>query len=155
MKQLLKKNTYRVVGEILTEKSDALVVNDEGTQVRRVNPLPKFDLEDVQSRTVVAENFSKNMDGGGGSGGGGGNGDGGPSIEAVQKLFAAAGKVLMVRVRHPGMQTPAGATAQSGLDLIVTPNSSVHALVEFASAEEAAKAAGPTVYSHHTLSLNS
>lgn len=134
MKQLLKKNTHRVVAEILTEKSEALVVNDEGTHVRRANPLPTFDLEDVQSRTIVAENFSKNM------GGGGGGGGDGPSIEAVQKLFAAAGKVLMVRVRHPGSQSPAGATAPSGLDLIVTPNSSVHALVEFSTAGEASKA---------------
>jgi len=46
----------------------------------------------------------------------------------------------MVRVRHPGMQTSAGATAASGLDLIVTPNSAVHALVEFSTVEEAATA---------------
>jgi La-related protein 7 len=49
-------------------------------------------------------------------------------------------RYMMVRVRHPGMQTPAGATAASGLDLIVTPNSAIHALVEFASPAEAANA---------------
>lgn len=91
MKQLLKKNTHRVVAEILTEKSEALVVNDEGTHVRRANPLPTFDLEDVQSRTIVAENFSKNM------GGGGGGGDG--HVMAIE------------RARHPVVERllPAGA----------------------------------------------
>jgi hypothetical protein len=33
MKQLLKKNPPRVVGEILALSSEALVVNEQGTQV--------------------------------------------------------------------------------------------------------------------------
>ena len=92
MKQLLKKNPPKVVAEILTEKSEALVVNDEGTQIRRATPLPKFDIEDVQARTIVAENFGPNF---GGVGVNLGGGDG-PSVDAVSKVFSAAGKVLMV-----------------------------------------------------------
>ena len=47
----------------------------------------------------------------------------------------------MVRVRHPGMQTQAGATKPSGLDLIATPSNAVHALIEFKTREDATKAA--------------
>ncbi len=54
---------------------------------------------------------------------------------------SAAGDVAMVRVRHPGMQTPAGATKPSGLDLIATPSNAVHALIEFKTRDDAARAA--------------
>ena len=47
----------------------------------------------------------------------------------------------MVRVRHPGMQTPAGAAKPSGLDLIATPSNAVHALIEFKTRDDAARAA--------------
>ena len=126
MKQLLKKHPCTVVAEILRDTSASLVVSDDNTQVRRRHPLPKFDLVDIQTRTVVAENFPRGGDG--------------PSIDAVREMFAVAGEVLMVRVRHPGMQTPAVAAMPSGLDLVITPNTATHALVEFKSVEEAAKA---------------
>ena len=64
-----------------------------------------------------------------------------PTIESVRDLFSAAGDVAMVRVRHQWMQTPAGATKPSGLDLIATPSNAVHALIEFNTRDDAARAA--------------
>ena len=125
MKTLLKKHPpIETVAAILREHSEALVVSEDGIRVRRATPLPDIDLEDVQARTVVAENFKTP-----------------PTIESVRELFAAAGDVAMVRVRHPGMQTPAGATKPSGLDLIATPSNAVHALIEFKTRDDAARAA--------------
>ena len=123
MKQLLKKHPHTVVADILAEKSTLLIVDDARAKLRRAQPLPDFDLEDVQSRTVVAENFGADA----------------PTIDGVRERFAPAGEVLMVRVRHPGMQTPAGATAKSGLDLVHVASGAVHALVEFATRDAAAR----------------
>lgn len=123
MKQLLKKHPHTVVADILAENSTLLIVDDARAKLRRAQPLPDFDLEDVQSRTVVAENFGADT----------------PTIDGVRERFAPAGEVLMVRVRHPGMQTPAGATAKSGLDLVHVASGAVHALVEFATRDDAAR----------------
>ena len=123
VKQLLKKHPHTVVADILAEKSSLLIVDDARAKLRRAQPLPDFDLEDVQSRTVVAENFGADA----------------PTIDGVRERFAPAGEVLMVRVRHPGMQTPAGATAKSGLDLVHVASGAVHALVEFATRDAAAR----------------
>ena len=123
VKQLLKKHPHTVVADILAEKSTLLIVDDARAKLRRAQPLPDFDLEDVQSRTVVAENFGADT----------------PTIDGVRQRFLPAGEVLMVRVRHPGMQTPAGATAKSGLDLVHVASGAVHALVEFATREDAAR----------------
>ena len=123
MKQLLKKHPHTVVADILAEKSTLLIVDDARAKLRRAQPLPDFDLEDVQSRTVVAENFGADT----------------PTIDGVRERFAPAGEVLMVRVRHPGMQTPAGATSKSGLDLVHVASGAVHALVEFATRDAAAR----------------
>ena len=123
MKQLLKKHPHTVVADILAEKSTLLIVDDARAKLRRAQPLPDFDLEDVQSRTVVAENFGADA----------------PTIDGVRERFAPAGEVLMVRVRHPGMQTPAGTTAKSGLDLVHVASGAVHALVEFATRDAAAR----------------
>ena len=126
MKTLLKKHPpIETVAAILREHSEALVVSEDGIRVRRATPLPDIDLEDVQARTVVAENFKTP-----------------PTIESVRDLFSAAGDVAMVRVRHPGMQTPAGATKPSGLDLIATPSNAVHALIEFKTRDDAALRGG-------------
>ena len=125
MKTLLKKHPpIETVAAILREHSECLVVSEDGIRVRRTEPLPDIDLEDVQARTVVAENFKDQ-----------------PTIESVMAQFSVAGDVAMVRVRHPGMQTQAGATKPSGLDLIATPSNAVHALIEFKTREDATKAA--------------
>ena len=55
MKTLLKKHPpIETVAAILREHSECLVVSDDGIRVRRTEPLPDIDHEDVQARTVVA-----------------------------------------------------------------------------------------------------
>ncbi|CAI5536851.1 unnamed protein product [Closterium sp. Naga37s-1] len=64
--------------------SPFLVVGEDGKKVRRAVALGEVDLEEVQARTVVAENLPEDH-----------------SIPAMEALFAKAGKVKMVRVCKP------------------------------------------------------
>ena len=162
MKQLLKKHPpVPTVAAIVAERSKSLLVDASKTKIRRAEPLPEYDLEDIQARTVVAENLGFE-----------------PTVEGVVKkftldVFAAAEfgtkkeelpetygddgahddtnkpplitdsaresvsvAPSMVRVRHPGMATPAEVCkATTGLDLVRVASSSTHALVEYASRE--------------------
>ena len=161
MKQLLKKHPpVATVAAIVAERSKSLLVDESKTKIRRAEPLPEYDLEDIQARTVVAENLGFE-----------------PTVEGVVKkftldVFAAAEfgtkkeetsetsgdtsahddtnkpplitndresvsvAPSMVRVRHPGMATPAEVCkATTGLDLVRVASGSTHALVEYASRE--------------------
>jgi La-related protein 7 len=156
MKQLLKKHPpVATVAAIVAERSRVLVVDETLGKIRRAEPLPDFDLEDIQARTVVAENLGAE-----------------PTVEGVAKAFAldvvaedastnddvqktndvpnenvpnAAIKNTnatrsvppsMVRVRHPGMQTPAGVcAATTGLDLVRVASGATHALIEYETRE--------------------
>ena len=72
MKTLLKKHPpIETVAAILRQHSEALVVSEDGIRVQRATPLPDIDLEDVQARTVVAENFKTQ-----------------PTIESVRNVFS-------------------------------------------------------------------
>ncbi|CAI5980078.1 unnamed protein product [Closterium sp. NIES-64] len=126
--------------------SPFLVVGEDGKKVRRAVALGEVDLEEVQARTVVAENLPEDH-----------------SIPAMEALFAKAGKVKMVRVCKPeaansanqaaiaAAAAGAGAGAGGGNsgrhghkqhahhhDLVVT--NKLHALVEYESVEEAERA---------------
>ena len=157
MKQLLKKHPpVATVAAILAERSKSLLVDESKTKIRRAEPLPEYDLEDIQARTVVAENLGFE-----------------PTVEGVVKkftldVFAAAESGTkkehdetedgeeahddtnkpaitnetisvapsMVRVRHPGMATQAEVCkATTGLDLVRVASGSTHALIEYASRE--------------------
>jgi La-related protein 7 len=162
MKQLLKKHPpVATVAAIVAERSKSVLVDESKTKIRRAEPLPEYDLEDIQARTVVAENLGFE-----------------PTVEGVVKkftldVFAAAEfgtkkeetsetsgdtsahddtnkpplitdsaresvsvAPSMVRVRHPGMATQAEVCkATTGLDLVRVASSSTHALVEYASRE--------------------
>ena len=79
---------YRVVGDCLST-SDNLEVNDEGTKVRRKEPLPDYD-ETTPSRTVVAVNLPFEN----------------PSIENVAEMFSQSGDIALVRILRPGKPLP-------------------------------------------------
>ncbi|XP_014680144.1 PREDICTED: la-related protein 6-like [Priapulus caudatus] len=120
MKSLTKD--YRNVAYSL-RKSEKLRVNDEGTKVKRIEPLPDWD-ETTPSRTIVAMNLPLEI----------------PSIETVSQMFSKCGEISLVRILRPGKAVPPD----------VRPHAASHpeigqtmcALVEFekaASAENAEK----------------
>ena len=79
---------YRVVAYSLRQ-SDKLEVNEEGTKVRRKDPLPDYD-ETTPSRTVVAVNLPSEN----------------PTIENVAELFSKCGDIALVRILKPGKAIP-------------------------------------------------
>jgi hypothetical protein len=104
------------------------VVSPDGRKVRRSQPLPDVNLFDIQMRTVVAENLPAN-----------------PTIESMEALFGAVGKVNMVRICHPegansATQSAREAQAKSkdGPSLLVSTRQ--HAVVEMGSVELADRA---------------
>ncbi|XP_069681668.1 la-related protein 6 [Periplaneta americana] len=111
---------WRVVAAALA-RSTKLQINDAGTKLRRLAPLPAYD-ETTPSRTVVAAPLPHDR----------------PTIESVAQLFACHGDVALVRILRPGNPVPADARAFLARRPELT--GVVCALVEFATAEVAQRA---------------
>eukprot|EP00873_Tetraselmis_striata_P041838 jgi/Tetstr1/462102/TSEL_007170.t1 len=106
--------------------SKQLVVSADGNAVRRKTPLPEMDTAEVAERTVIAEHLPRDKQ----------------SIEALTELFSKCGTVNIVRVCQPGqVKSPAqmeDGARQPAHNQIVS--NQMHALVEYATPEEAALA---------------
>ncbi|XP_034246092.1 uncharacterized protein LOC117648045 [Thrips palmi] len=108
---------WRVVAHAL-KQSTKLEVNEAGTKLRRVDPLPAYD-QTTPSRTVVAINLPHDK----------------PTIESVAELFRCCGDIALVRILRPGNPIPADVRA------FVAKHPEMHgvvsALVEFVRTESA------------------
>uniref|UniRef100_A0A8R7QC11 HTH La-type RNA-binding domain-containing protein n=1 Tax=Triticum urartu TaxID=4572 RepID=A0A8R7QC11_TRIUA len=69
--------------------SSKLVVSGDGKRVKRRHPFTESDMQEFQSRIVVAENLP-----------------GDPSYQNLMKIFSAVGSVRTIRTCYP--QTPNG-----------------------------------------------
>ncbi|KAK3136364.1 hypothetical protein QOZ80_5BG0432800 [Eleusine coracana subsp. coracana] len=103
--------------------SSKLVVSEDGKRVKRQELFTESDLQELQSRIVVAENLP-----------------GDPSYQNLKKIFSAVASVISIRTCYP--QTPNGtgpATNRSAkLDMLFA--NKLHAFVEYETAEDAEKA---------------
>lgn len=103
--------------------SSKLVVSDDGKRIKRRQPFTESDMQDFQSRIVVAENLP-----------------GDPSYQNLMKIFSVVGSVRAIRTCYP--QTPNGtgpATNRSAkLDMLFA--NKLHAFVEYETREDAEKA---------------
>lgn len=79
---------FRVVAFTL-RSSDKLEINEEGTKVRRRDPLPEYD-ETTPSRSVVVINLPMEN----------------PSIETVAEIFSKCGEITLIRILRPGKSIP-------------------------------------------------
>ncbi|GLJ07369.1 hypothetical protein SUGI_0065470 [Cryptomeria japonica] len=115
-------NNHALVGAALRSSSQ-LVVSEDGKKVKRLHPLPDIDIEEVQSRTIVAENLPSDY-----------------SIQNLEKLFGGVGNVKMVRVCDPHVYNDSGSLSMrhSKNDMLVS--NRLHALVEYQTVEQAEKA---------------
>lgn len=111
---------WRVVAEAL-KRSTKLEINEAGTKLRRVDPLPAYD-ETTPSRTVVAVKMPIDR----------------PSVENVSRLFAGCGEIALVRVLRPGNPVPAD--VRQFLNKNPSLVNCVCALVEFTESEAAREA---------------
>ncbi|XP_050326932.1 uncharacterized protein LOC126757235 [Bactrocera neohumeralis] len=87
VRQLTKE--WKVVGDALRRKSQKIELNDLGTKVRRIEPLPNFD-ETMPSRTVVACDLPLDK----------------LTIEKVSEIFSKCGEIALIRILKPGMAIP-------------------------------------------------
>ncbi|CAK1547816.1 unnamed protein product [Leptosia nina] len=111
---------WRVVAEAL-KKSTKLEINEAGTKLRRIDPLPAYD-ETTPSRTVVAVKMPIDR----------------PSVENVSRLFAGCGEIALVRVLRPGNPVPAD--VRQFLNKNPSLVNCVCALVEYTESEAARSA---------------
>lgn len=111
---------WRVVAYAL-KRSNKLEINEAGTKLRRLEPLPKYD-ETTPSRTVVAVHMPIDK----------------PTIENVAELFKNCGEIALIRILRPGNPIPADVRQ------FINKNPSlagvVCALVEFVASESARNA---------------
>lgn len=115
-------SNYALVTAALRTSSQ-LVVSEDGKKVRRVTPMSDAEIEELQSRTVVAENLPEDH-----------------TNENIEKIFAGVGSVKTVRICHP--QAANGSNLSGSryprTDMLVS--NKLHALVEYETVEQAEKA---------------
>ncbi|XP_043718845.1 la-related protein 6B-like [Telopea speciosissima] len=106
------------------QTSSKLVVSEDGKKVRRLHPLTESDMEELQSRIVIAENLPEDH-----------------SYQNLMKIFSAVGSVKTIRTCQP--QTANGGSAAASrvakMDNMFFSNK-VHAFVEYKTVELAEKA---------------
>lgn len=111
---------WRVVAQALL-RSKKLEINEAGTKLRRLEPLPQYD-ETTPSRTIVAVHMPIEK----------------PTIENVAELFRNCGEIALIRILRPGNPIPADVRQ------FINKNPSlagmVCALVEFVQSESARNA---------------
>ncbi|KAL5997927.1 hypothetical protein ACLOJK_008861 [Asimina triloba] len=103
--------------------SSKLVVSDDGKKVRRQHPFTEADVEELQSRIVVAENLPEDH-----------------SYQNLMKIFSAVGSVKAIRTCPPQATNGAvPASSRSGkVDMPLA--NKLHAFVEYESIDLAEKA---------------
>ncbi|PSN51236.1 hypothetical protein C0J52_10550 [Blattella germanica] len=111
---------WRVVASALA-RSTKLQINEAGTKLRRLAPLPQYD-ETTPSRTVVAMHLPHDK----------------PTIESVAELFSCYGEIALIRILRPGNPVPAD--VRSFVSKRPELTGVVCALVEYVQAESARRA---------------
>lgn len=111
------------LGKILCN-STKLVVSEDGKKVRRQHPLSEKDMEELQSRIIVAENLPEDH-----------------CHQNLMRIFSVVGSVKMIRTCQP--QTTNGGLSSGSRTAkydSMLPNNKLHAFVEYETAELAEKA---------------
>lgn len=111
---------WRVVAQALL-RSKRLEINEAGTKLRRLEPLPQYD-QTAPSRTIVAVHMPIEK----------------PTIENVAELFSPCGEIALIRVLRPGNPIPAD--VRQFINKNPSLSGMVCALVEFVDSESARKA---------------
>ncbi|GAB2222523.1 hypothetical protein Drorol1_Dr00016641 [Drosera rotundifolia] len=112
----LANNDYYLLVQAL-RSSSKLVLSPDGKKVKRRTPFTEHYKDDLQCRTVVAENLPDDH-----------------SYQNLEKIFGAVGSVQAIRLCHPQEAN----ASRSKSDLVIC--NKLHALVEYENAEVAERA---------------
>ncbi|XP_010507427.1 PREDICTED: la-related protein 6C [Camelina sativa] len=88
--------------------SSKLVVSEDGKKVKRTSPFTERDREELQGRTVVAENLPDDH-----------------SYQNLEKIFGVIGNVKAIRICHP----PESNSSRPKGDFLMS--NKIHALIEY------------------------
>ncbi|KAG2728309.1 hypothetical protein I3843_01G194800 [Carya illinoinensis] len=109
---------------IVLRNSSKLVVSDDGKKVKRQHSLTELDMEELQSRIVVAENLPEDH-----------------CHQNLMKVFSAVGSVKTIRTCQPQTSNGGASSApRSGKSDGMHFTNKWHAFVEYESVELAEKA---------------
>ncbi|XP_073154521.1 la-related protein 6B [Henckelia pumila] len=108
----------------ILRNSKKLVVSEDGKKVKRQHPLTELDMEELQSRIVIAENLPEEH-----------------SHQNLMKIFSSVGSVKSIRT-CPALLPNGGVSyaSRTGKGDAMHFSSKFHAFVEYESAEIAEKA---------------
>jgi len=109
--------SHQLVAQAL-RSSSKLIVSDDSKKVKRKNPFKEKDKEELQLRTVVAENLPDDH-----------------SHQNIEKIFNVVGSVKTIRICQP--QEPNSSRSKS--DFVISRK--LHALIEYEKTETAERAA--------------
>ncbi|KAM7486438.1 hypothetical protein LguiA_002447 [Lonicera macranthoides] len=123
IKTLISSNSQLAA---ILRNSAKLVVSEDGKKVRRQLPLTESDMEELQSRIIVAENLPEDH-----------------CYQNLMKIFSSVGSVKTIRTCQPqasnGGASSASRTAKADGMLF---SNKLHAFVEYESVDLAEKAIG-------------
>ncbi|XP_075675427.1 la-related protein 6C [Castanea sativa] len=114
IKSLVSNNSVLVQA---LRSSPRLVVSDDGKKVRRRDPFTERAKEELQSRTIVAENLPEDH-----------------SHQNLEKIFSVVGSVKTIRICHPQDSNSSRSKCEFSI------SNKLHALVEYETIERAEKA---------------
>ncbi|GJZ76688.1 la-related protein 6B [Tanacetum coccineum] len=110
----------------ILRNSGKLVVSEDGKKVKRQHPLTEADMEELQSRIIVAENLPEDH-----------------CHQNLMKIFSAVGSVKTIRTCQPQASNGGASSASRGASKADAMHFSnkLHAFVEYETIELAEKAA--------------
>ncbi|CAA3010682.1 la-related 6B [Olea europaea subsp. europaea] len=106
----------------ILRSSKKLVVSEDGKKVRRQHPLTESDMDELQSRIVIAENLPEDH-----------------CHQNLMKIFSSVGSVKSIRTCLP-QNSNGGASSRTAKANAVHFSHKLHAFVEYESVELAEKA---------------
>ncbi|KAK4387872.1 La-related protein 6B [Sesamum angolense] len=108
----------------ILRSSNKLLVSEDGKKVKRQHPLTESDMEELQSRIVIAENLPEDH-----------------SHQNLMKIFSSVGSVKSIRTCPPqNSNTGASYASKAGKGDGLHFSGKFHAFVEYESAEVAERA---------------
>ncbi|URD86004.1 serine threonine protein kinase [Musa troglodytarum] len=120
IKALVHNNTQLAMA---LQTSTKLVVSDDGKKVRRQQPFNESDMEELQSRIVMAENLPEDH-----------------CYQNLMKVFSSVGSVKTIRTCYPQPSNGAAAATNRPTKLEMHFGNRLHAFVEYETVEDAEKA---------------
>ncbi|XP_047319215.1 la-related protein 6B-like [Impatiens glandulifera] len=107
----------------ILRNSTKLLVSEDGKKVKRQQPLTEADMEELQSRIVVAENLPEDH-----------------CHQNLMKIFSTVGSVKNIRTCQPQASNSVASPASRSAKADTLYSNKLHAFVEYESIEHAEKA---------------